>query len=223
MITFKQISQTCFQGKIKMLNPAAIEQIIREQNIQLLIFDCDGTLMDTLALHHAAWNEAFVLHGCKFIDYDEFMQHYAGVSGKDMVSAVINLFGYDLKVQDILNLKKELFLTKYIAQVAPIAKAFAIVQQYSTQLRMVVASGGAHEAVNQMLKLNNVHHFFTQVITVADVKNGKPAPDLFLKAATDQGIAPSQCLVFEDHHAGFDAAIAAGMRYIDIHQLEESE
>lgn len=204
-----------------MLSQAAIEQLIHEQNIQLLIFDCDGTLMDTLALHYSAWNESFVAHGCKFIDYNEFMEHYAGVSGKDMVNAVIARFGYVLQVENILNLKKELFLTKYISKVTPIAKAFAIVNKYSTQLKMVVASGGAREAVNQMLKLNHVHHLFAQVITFADVVNGKPAPDLFLKAALDQGVAPSQCLVFEDHHAGFDAAIAAGMHYIDINQLEE--
>lgn len=206
-----------------MLNQANIEQIIQENDIKLLIFDCDGTLMDTLALHHSAWNEAFVSHGYEFIDYNEFMEHYAGVSGKDMVYAVINRFAYDLEVQDILDLKKELFLNKYISHVTPIAKTFAIVQQYSTQLKMVVASGGACEAVNQMLELNNVHQLFAQIITVADVKNGKPAPDLFLKAANDQGIAPSQCLVFEDHHAGFEAAIAAGMRYIDINQLSELE
>ena len=205
-----------------MLDHHAIEQIINHNNIQLLIFDCDGTLMDTLALHHMAWNEAFVLHGCKFINYNEFIEHYAGVSGKDMVSAVINKFSYNLRVEDILNLKKELFITKYISQVTPIAKTFTIVKKYATQLKMVVASGGAHEAVNQMLKLNNVDHFFTQVITVNNVANSKPAPDLFLKAAHDQGINPKQCLVFEDHHAGLDAAIAAGMRYIDINQLQES-
>ena len=204
-----------------MLDEQSIEKIIIEKNIKLLIFDCDGTLMDTLALHYFAWNEAFILQGYKFIEQDEFIRDYAGVSGNDMVSAVIAKFGYNLAIDDILNLKKELFLVKYIFQVTPIAKTFAIVNKYSSRLKMVVASGGAREAVNQMLELNDVRHFFMQVITFADVAQGKPAPDLFLKAASDQEIDPEHCLVFEDHHAGFAAAVSAGMCYVDINQLPE--
>ena len=100
-----------------MLDEKSIEKIINERNIKLLIFDCDGTLMDTLALHYSAWNEAFSLLGYKFIEQDEFIRDYAGVSGNDMVSAVIIRFGYNLAVGAVLNLKKELFLAKYISLV----------------------------------------------------------------------------------------------------------
>ena len=206
--------------KKQMLDEKSIEKIINERNIKLLIFDCDGTLMDTLALHYSAWNEAFSLLGYKFIEQDEFIRDYAGVSGNDMVSAVIIRFGYNLAVGAVLNLKKELFMAKYISLVSPIAKTLAIVNKYSSRLKMVVASGGVREAVNQMLELNDVRHFFMQVITLADVAQGKPAPDIFLKAAYDQGIDPEHCLVFEDHHAGFAAAVSAGMCYVDINQLQ---
>jgi HAD superfamily hydrolase (TIGR01509 family) len=85
-----------------------------------------------------------------------------------------------------------------------------------------VASGGAKQAVVQMLHINDVFAYFQQVFAIEDVIHGKPAPDVFLKAAQDQGILPENCLVFEDHFAGFAAAKSAGMRYIDVNELVEN-
>ena len=70
-----------------------------------------------------------------------------------------------------------------------------------------------------MLQINNVTHLFDLVITFDIVKVGKPAPDIFLKTAAELGVLPQNCLVFEDHHAGFTAAINAQMKYIDINQI----
>jgi beta-phosphoglucomutase-like phosphatase (HAD superfamily) len=202
-----------------MISQQTIDDMIKTHDVQLLIFDCDGTLMETLSLHYQAWRDAFVSHGLSFIDEEEFIREYAGVSGGRMVAAVIAQLNYALDVKTILESKKKIFLQQYIMRVTPIQKTFAIVKKYHGKLPMVVASGGAKEAVAQMLHLNDVFAYFKQVFAIEDVTQGKPAPDVFLKAAHDQGVLPENCLVFEDHFAGFAAAKSAGMRYIDVNQL----
>lgn len=203
-----------------MLNHSAIEQTIKQNNIEMLIFDCDGTLMDTLYLHYQAWKDSFNEFGYEFINQHEFVEKYAGISGNDMVKEVIKQFNYPIEISDVIAKKRAIFIEKYILQVKPITKTLKIAHQYSSDLKMVVASGGAKEAVIKMLELNNVINLFQQVITFDDIKVGKPAPDIFLKAAIDNNISPNKCLVFEDHHAGFTAAQLAGMHYIDITLLE---
>lgn len=193
-----------------------IEQIIKDQDIKLLIFDCDGTLMETLHLHYQAWNESFLKLGYNFIPEDEFIAQYAGISGNEMVVSVINKQGYNIDSTPILANKKKIFLEKYISQVRPIEKTLNIAQKYHSNLEMVVASGGSKDTVMKMLVLNDVLKLFSQVITKEDVKLGKPDPEIFLKAAKSQNIPPKNCLVLEDHFAGFDAAVNAGMHYIDI-------
>ena len=202
-----------------MISQQTINDIIKTHDIQLLIFDCDGTLMETLSLHYQAWRDAFINEGLAFIDEEEFIREYAGVSGGRMVAAVAAKLNYTLDIKRLQEYKKKIFLERYIMQVTPIQKTFAIVKKYHGKLPMVVASGGAKEAVRQMLHLNEVLDYFKQVFAIEDVNHGKPAPDVFLKAAQDQGILPENCLVFEDHFAGFTAAESAGMRYIDVNQL----
>ncbi len=197
-----------------------IDEWIVKKNIQLLVFDCDGTLMDTLRLHYQAWNESFTELGYGFISEDEFISHYAGVSGGEMVAAVIKKLNYGIKPSDILAKKKSLFMDKYIKQVKPMVNTLKIVEKYCGRLKMVVASGGAKQAVIEMLKLNNLLTYFEQVIAIEDVKLGKPSPEIFLMAAASQQVSPEKCLVFEDHHAGFLAAQKAGMDYVDVTRLK---
>ncbi len=196
-----------------------IDSLILRKNIQLLIFDCDGTLMETLALHYKSWNETFQAYGYKFIDENEFITEYAGVSGGEMVLAVMDKFNYSLDSSVLLAYKKKTFLEKYILQVKPIEKTLAIAKKYRGKLKMVIASGGSKDAVIKMLILNEILELFNQVIAIEDVACGKPAPDIFLKAAESHGVLPANCLVFEDHLAGFTAAKNAGMIYIDVNEL----
>lgn len=153
-----------------------IDEWIVKKNIQLLIFDCDGTLMDTLKLHYLAWSESFRKFGCNFISESEFILHYAGVSGGKMVSKVIKEFGYNIEASYILDKKKSLFMDKYTMQVRLIQKTLAYIRRYQGRLKMVVASGGAKLAVIEMLRLNNLLMLFEEVIAIEDVTLGKPSP-----------------------------------------------
>ena len=83
-----------------MISQQTIDDVIKTHDIQLLIFDCDGTLMETLSLHYQAWRDAFVSHGLSFIDEEEFIREYAGVSGGRMVSAVIAKLNYAQSIFD---------------------------------------------------------------------------------------------------------------------------
>lgn len=202
-----------------MISNKVIENVITSKNVGLLIFDCDGTLMETLGLHYLAWSEAFQQIGYDFIKKDEFISKYAGISGGEMVASVISKLGYSIDKNIVLINKKKIFMEKYIFQVTPIEKTLSIVKKYHGNIKMVVASGGAKDAVIKMLVSNNILELFNHVIAIEDVSAGKPSPEIFLKAAASQNISPINCLVFEDHVAGFDAAISAGMTYIDANKL----
>lgn len=186
------------------------------QNKKLLIFDCDGTLFDTMSAHYDAWCEAYQDMGYEFCDKEFFLQHLAGISSKETVAFLNDKCGYKIDYTKIVRNKEELFLNKYICQISPIESVIAIAKKHYGKLPMVVASGGEAVAVNMMLDAAKIKNLFNYIVTIEDVKNCKPAPDIFLKAAELVNVNPANCLVFEDSNAGFLAAQRAGMNYVDV-------
>lgn len=196
-----------------------IDQIISQHNIQALIFDCDGTIMDTLEQHYAAWCSACKQLQQPFIEYEEFLRDYAGASGAEMLKIVAQKYNFNYDISALIEHKRAAFINQFIYKVKPIEKVLSIAHKYHGKLKLAVASGGAQTAVEKMLHINDRSHLFDLVVTFDIVKVGKPAPDIFLTTAHKLGVATDNCLVFEDHHAGFVAAERAQMRYIDINQI----
>jgi HAD superfamily hydrolase (TIGR01509 family) len=97
-----------------------------------------------------------------------------------------------------------------------------IVQQYAGRLPMAVASGGSRAVVTKTLKSLGLLDYFDCVVTADDVKNGKPAPDIFIQAAHRIGVAPQDCCGFEDAELGLIAIRAAGMIPVDIRPMRTS-
>ena len=84
---------------------------------------------------------------------------------------------------------------------------------------MAVASGGSRVVVEKTLQMVGISDWFDEVVSSDEVKNGKPAPDIFLEAASRLGVAPADCVVFEDGRAGIQAALAAGMEVVTVPTL----
>ena len=178
-----------------------------------LIFDCDGTLADSMPLYHRAWQRALAAHGATFEFGWELFMSRAGMSTALTVEGLNASFGTTLEVASIEARQHAEYLL-LIDGVRPIDAVVAIAREYAGKLPMSVASGGSRPLVERTLELIGVRELFPVVVVAADVPKGKPEPDIFLLAAKRMGVAPERCLVFEDGVPGLVGAERAGMKSV---------
>ncbi len=185
-----------------------------EPHIKGLIFDSDGTLIDTMPLHYQAWQEQTQKMSAHFPE--ELFYELAGVPS-DRITEILNeKFGYRLDPQKTTEEKERLFLKKYLSQAKPIDPVIAIAKAHKGRLPMAVATGGIPQVVTLALQVIGLDNFFDAIVTSEDVVNGKPAPDTFLEAARRLNVEPQHCMVFEDSDMGLEAARRAGMVGVDV-------
>ncbi|MCX7983673.1 MAG: HAD family phosphatase [Bacteroidetes bacterium] len=180
---------------------------------QGLIFDCDGTLVDSMPLHTAAWKHVLSLSGVPYDD--EFFLLRKGMKETELIDEYNNHFGTALKSVEIVRLK-HLYVLNHIHMITPINAVVAIAKEYRSKLPMAVASGGVREIVEKELMILGILSWFRVIVTADDSVKPKPAPDIFLEAARRMNVQPHQCLVFEDGDLGLAAAERAGMRWVDV-------
>jgi beta-phosphoglucomutase-like phosphatase (HAD superfamily) len=182
-----------------------------ERQYSAFIFDCDGTLADTMPVHQIAWLHALRKHGAGFeFDWDLFMSR-AGKTLELTVAELNEQFGSRLDPVLVAADQRAHFDT-LAANVLPLENVVAFARERARAgFPVSVASGGDAPTVNRTLRTIGVADLFAVVVTAEEVEHGKPAPDLFLLAAQRMGVAPEQCLVFEDSQLGILAAERAGM------------
>ena len=179
-----------------------------------LIFDCDGTLVDSMPLHHVAWKKAMSALGISVTD--EQLYAFAGMPTVAIIERLAT--EQNVVVCDIdatAHAKERLFL-ETIDSLEPIHSVIEIVRREKGRRKMAVASGGWQSIIRDSLKAVGLEGMFDAIVGADDVVHGKPAPDVFLKAAEQLGLSPGECLVYEDGNAGIQAATAAGMQVIDV-------
>ena len=184
--------------------------------IQGLVFDCDGTLADTMPTHWVAWRSVAERHGFTFTE--ERFYALGGVPSRHIVEMLSQEQGLALDALAIA-LEKEHAYLEGLVHVAPVKPVVAIALEYHGKLPMAVASGGTKPVIEMVLTRLGIRHCFDAVVTSEDVVNQKPAPDIFLEAARRIGIAPEHCRGFEDTDLGMRAIRAAGMDAIDVRDL----
>lgn len=178
------------------------------------IFDCDGTLADTMPTHFRAWSEA--LGGASEFFPEALFYELGGTPTNQIVALLNQRNGLTLDVDDVVTRKEALFLS-YSDTIAAIEPVVAVAREMSERgLPLAVASGGHRNIVLSTLKGLKIDHLFQVVIGSEDYVNGKPAPDPFLLAAQRLGVPPEECLVFEDTLIGIEAAKAAGMKWVHV-------
>jgi HAD superfamily hydrolase (TIGR01509 family) len=189
---------------------------IPEGDFAAYIFDCDGTLADTMPLHYKAWCAALRDHECDFPE--AFFYELGGVPTVQIVELLNERHGYKMPSKEIAHAKEQLYL-EMVAQIGPIEPVVAIVHEFYGRLPMAVASGGRRSIVVKTLDALGLVDKFEAIIGSEDYVNGKPAPDPFLTAAARLGVEPAKCLVFEDTRIGTTAAEAAGMQWVLVPPL----
>lgn len=174
------------------------------------IFDCDGTLADSMVVHYRAWLSALAEHGATFdFNWDLFTSR-AGMSLPSTVRELNAQFGLSLD-PDAVSASQHREYERFLPTVQPIAQVAELAHRVSLTHPVSVASGSERKVVLRTLELIGLGQTFPIVITPADVTHGKPAPDMFLLAAERMGVSPADCVVFEDSSLGIEAAKRAGM------------
>ncbi len=181
-----------------------------------LIFDCDGTLADTMPGHFAAWVAALRAGGGDITE--ERFYSLAGVTSAAIIEILNNEHGYTLDIPETVQ-DKETRYVESLHSVREITAVADIARAYHGKVPLAVASGGLRSVVHATLDAIHLRPLFDAVVTAEDVIHGKPAPDIFLRAAEMLGVAPKDCIVYEDGDPGIVAARAAGMRVIDVRIL----
>lgn len=179
------------------------------------IFDCDGTLVDTMPLHYRAWDRAMHQVGLKEPLDEELFYSLGGFPTRKVAGIFARHYGLTIDVEWVFHHKEELFLEMQ-AEMKVIQPVVDFAKKLYRKKPMSVASGGPKPVVTKTLELMRLTDLFPIVVTPEDVVHGKPAPDMFLLAAQKMGVPPEQCLVFEDAEPGVQAAMAAGMRYVRV-------
>lgn len=195
-------------------------------SFDLVIFDCDGTLVDSEYLNNLATIEILHEEGLTQYDLDYAFAHFVGQRLKIILENITNETGHIFPAN---------LAARYIARVdaltpqylKPIPGANELVQAaVKAGKKICVASNGQRENVLHSLTATGLKSFFPDkdIFTASDVKNGKPAPDIFLLAATKLGSAPPRAVVIEDSVPGVTGAAAAGIKtygFVSHHQDAE--
>ncbi len=184
--------------------------------IQCIIFDCDGTLVDTEFLCAKAFTDTLKPYG---IDYtpQKMLDDFMGVANVEIAAALSARFGIDLPAAPITKKYTEAVSAEMDQHMRVHAESVAYVRSLAAKgYKLAVGSNGTRDVVFEELAVAGYLDFIPRalVFTAADVKTPKPAPEMYLKAAAACGVAPEHCVVVEDSATGARAGLAAGMRTV---------
>ncbi|MFZ5609003.1 MAG: HAD family hydrolase [Pseudomonadota bacterium] len=183
---------------------------------ELVIFDCDGVLVDSEAIANGVLLEHLHAEGLD-CTLDEAMAAFNGLAMDDVAKKAEGMLGRPLPADFLAKVQARTFAA-FRGRLRPVAGARALVEAVQRAgIKTCIASSGGFDKMAVTLTETGLAPLFTgRVFSAAQVARGKPAPDLFLFAARRMGVAPSQALVIEDSLAGVAAARAAGMAVIAL-------
>ncbi|GAB3433541.1 beta-phosphoglucomutase family hydrolase [Massilia solisilvae] len=175
------------------------------------VFDMDGTIVDNMDFHTRSWVELFRRLDVQ-IDPDEFFRTTAGRQGKEILRAYLGEHLSDDKVAAMNHEKEEIYREMYEPHRKEVEGFSAFLAHARERgVMLAVATSGPPGNIAFVLDGLNLRRHFDAVVGAADVKRGKPHPDVFLAAADKVGVQPADCIVFEDAPLGVEAAKNAGM------------
>ncbi|MDA7656767.1 HAD family phosphatase [bacterium] len=188
---------------------------IPKLDYKALIFDLDGTLVNSMPEHFKAWCKALEDQGQPGVFPEDVFYAMGGRPTRDIVEVINGEQGLRLDADQVASSKKRHYL-KNLSLVELIPSVAKIAEENRGKVPLAVASGSSREVVEKTLQVLGISDWFDEVVSSNEVPNGKPAPDVFLEAASRIGIAPEDCVVFEDARSGIIAARAAGMEVVVV-------
>jgi HAD superfamily hydrolase (TIGR01509 family) len=183
-------------------------------NFDLIIFDCDGVLVDSEVIACRVDADTLTRHGYP-ITADQVLDRFLGRSMRQVNLEIEAELGRSLP-DDFSTQRLEELYRSFAAELEAVPHIHATLDTIAQPV--CVASSGTHERMRISLGRAGLYdRFAPHIFSATQVRNGKPAPDLFLFAAEQMAMSPKQCLVIEDSAPGIAAALAAGMTVLGFH------
>ncbi|MFI6785622.1 HAD family hydrolase [Micromonospora sp. NPDC050276] len=179
------------------------------------LFDCDGTIVDSMPLHYLAWQRALAEWSCEFPE--ELFYAWGGRPTADIIVALNEQQGLTMPVETVVE-RRESYYQELLPQLAAVPEVLAHIHDAHRRVPFAVVSGSTRASVTASLGALGLLDRFDVLVCADDYTRAKPDPEAFLLAARQLGVPPESCLVFEDTDLGIQAATAAGMASVRVPQ-----
>ena len=184
-----------------------------EGQFKAYLFDCDGTIVDSMPLHYVAWTKVLSEWSCEFDE--DFFYSLGGMPVAEIIATLNERQGLTMPVDHVMR-KKESLYYEILPQLTAVPEVLEHIEDQHGQIPFAVVSGSTRQSVTASLTVLNLLDRFDTLVCAGDYKKSKPDPEPYLLAAEKLGIAPEDCLVFEDTDMGIQAATAGGMASVKI-------
>jgi HAD superfamily hydrolase (TIGR01509 family) len=179
------------------------------------LFDCDGTIVDSMPLHYVAWNHALGEWNCTFPEKTFYA--WGGWPVTRIIAQLNEDQGLTMPLDTVAKRKEALYY-EVLSQLKAVPEVVEHIDDQYGKIPFAVVSGSTRESVTASLRTLGLLDKFETLVCAGDYQRSKPDPEAFLMAAARLGIAPEDCLVFEDTEMGIAAATAAGMASVKVPQ-----
>lgn len=180
---------------------------------QAYLFDCDGTIADSMPLHYVAWKKALAEWGCEFPE--DLFYAWGGRPTPEIIAALNEMRALRMPVESVAHRKEELYY-HLLPELQAIPEVLEHIDARHGQIPFAVVSGSARDSVTASLQVLKLLDRFDTLVCAGEYQRSKPHPEAFLLAASKLRVAPDACLVFEDTDMGIQAATAAGMASVKV-------
>ena len=184
-----------------------------QQSFGAYLFDCDGTLADSMPLHYKAWKKALSEWNCEF--EEELFYAWGGMPVAEIVLTLNQRHGLNMPVEGVSRRKESLYF-ELLPLLKGVPEVLEHVEDAHGRIPFAVVSGSTRESVTASLISLKLLDRFDTLVCAGDYKKSKPDPEAFLLAASRLRVTPEACLVFEDTDMGIQAAEAAGMAAVRV-------
>lgn len=189
-------------------------------SFEAYLFDCDGTIADSMPLHYLAWTKALGEWHCEF-DEDLFYA-WGGMPTPQIIATLNERQGLKMPVETVAGRKEDLYF-ELLPHLKAVPEVLEHIEAQHGRIPFAVVSGSARDSVTASLETLKLLDRFETLVCAGEYKKSKPDPEAFLLAATKLGVAPKDCLVFEDTEMGIQAATAAGMASVKVPSPRERQ
>ena len=179
------------------------------------LFDCDGTLADSMPLHYRAWKKALGEWKCEFDE--KLFYAWGGMPVAEIIATLNRQHGLNMPVEAVSRRKESLYY-ELLPELKAVPEVLEHVEESYGRIPFAVVSGSTRESVTASLQSLKLLDRFDAMVCAGDYKKSKPDPEAFLLAAEKLEVEPHACLVFEDTEMGIQAATAAGMASVKVPQ-----
>ncbi|HMD38382.1 MAG TPA: HAD-IA family hydrolase [Candidatus Acidoferrum sp.] len=177
------------------------------------LFDCDGTIADSMPLHYVAWKKALGEWNCEF--GEELFYAWGGMPIVEIIATLNERHGLNMPVESVARRKEGLYY-EMLPQLKVVPEVLEHIEAQHGRIPFAVVSGSTRDSVKASLETLKLLDRFETLVCAGEYSRSKPDPEAFLLAASKLRVAPQDCLVFEDTEMGIQAATAAGMASVRV-------